>query len=187
MELALILAVLLGPLVFGMIEMGYVFNSQQTLSAASREGARMGSNLANGGGTLGCGSGQSPSWATVDQQVIAAVERSLTGAGTVVTLSDVSQIRIWKSTAGGLETTGSVNVWTYTPSAGPVVDGDPLEFSEQSVGWQACARNNVIPADSMGITVRYTYRAKGPLRYFMPGFAAFAVTDSTVMALNATR
>jgi hypothetical protein len=186
-EVALLMTLLMMPIVFGLIEMGFLFSSHLTLSGATREGARMGSNLANGGGTLGCASGQSPNAATVDPQIIASVERSLTGAGSEIDLSRVTQIRIWKSDGSGNET-ASVNVWTYTPGVGPVIDGNPLEFSQSgATGWTACSRNNVIPAESIGVTIRYSYQAKSPLRYFMPGFAQWSVTDSTIMVLNATQ
>ncbi len=186
-EVALLMTLLMMPIIFGLVEMGFLFSSHLTLSAATREGARMGSNLANGGGALGCGSGQSPNAATVDPQIIASVERSLTGAGTEIDLSRVTQIRIWKSDGAGNET-ASVNVWTYTPNAGPVIDGNPLEFSLSGAqNWTACSRNNVIPADSVGVTIRYNYQSKSPLRYFMPGFAQWPVTDSTIMVLNATQ
>ena len=64
-EVALLMTLLMMPIVFGLIEMGFLFSSHLTLSGASREGARMGSNLANGGGALGCLAGQSPNAATV--------------------------------------------------------------------------------------------------------------------------
>ena len=185
-ELALLVSILAMPLVFGMVEMGFVFSSHLTIVNASREGARVGGNDANGGGTLGCGSGQSPNAATVDPEVIASVERVLIASGSLINLANVTQIRIFKATASGQETSGSVNVWTYTPNAGPVVDGNALEFSPQSVGWQACSRNNVIPADAIGVTVKYSYTARTPVRFFLPGFA-FNLSDSMVMTLNATQ
>ena len=161
------LSILLMPIVFGLVEMGFLFSSHLTISAATREGARMGSNLANGGGALGCASGQSPNAATVDPQIIASVERSLTGAGTEINLANIAQIRIWKADAAGNET--AVNVWTYTPNTGPVVDGDPLEFSPSgATGWTLCSRNNAAPADAQGVTILYTYQSKSPLRYFLP-------------------
>ncbi len=55
-------------LLLGMLEFGFAFDQNLTLEYATREGARVGSALANGGGTLGCGAGQSPNAATVDQQ-----------------------------------------------------------------------------------------------------------------------
>lgn len=187
-EIALLLPLLLMPLVFGLVEMGFLFSSHLTISAATREGARMGSNLANGGGALGCGAGQSPNAATVDAQIIASVERSLTGAGSEINLADVTEIHIFQATVTGAETAGKVNKWTYTPNTGPVIDGNPLEFSLQGAAqWTACSRSNVAPADSLGVTIKYTYRAKSPLRYFLPGFATLLVSDATVMVLNATQ
>src|SRR5947207_6337961 len=100
-------------LIFGLVELGTLLSDDMTMASASREGARIGGALVNGGGTLGCSSGQSPNAATVDPNIVAAVERVLTGTGTRVALSDVNEIRIWKSTSGGSETTGLVNVWTY--------------------------------------------------------------------------
>ncbi len=186
-ELALALPPILLVLVFGMVEMGSVMSTSLTMAAAAREGSRTGGSLANGGGPLGCGPGQSPSWTTVDPQLVAAVERVLTATGNLVTLSDVSEIRIWKSTSTGAETAGSVNVWTYALNSGPTVDGQPLDFVQGTAPWQACSRVNTLPADSLGVTVKYTYRARTPLRYLVPGLATIPMAERTVMTLNATR
>jgi Flp pilus assembly protein TadG len=187
-EVALLMTLLIMPLVFGLIEMGFLFSTHLTISASTREGARMGSNLANGGNPLGCGAGQSPNAANVDPQIIASVERSLTGSGSEVTLANVTQIRIFQATASGAETPGKVNVWTYNLNAGPVIDGNPLDFTlSGSAGWTACSRNNVVPADSVGVTVRYNYQPKTPLRYFLPSVATWGLSDATVMVLNATQ
>ena len=187
-EVALLLSLLIMPLVFGLVEMGFLFSTHLTISAATREGARMGSNLANGGNPLGCGAGQSPNAASVDPQIIASVERSLTGAGSEIALANVTQIRIYRATAGGGEMPGLVNVWTYNNNGGPTIDGDALDFSlSGSVGWTACSRSNLIPANSVGVTVKYTYQPKTPLRYFLPAVATWNLSDSTVMVLNATQ
>ncbi|HEY8757258.1 MAG TPA: TadE family protein [Candidatus Limnocylindria bacterium] len=187
-EMALLLTLLIMPLVFGLVEMGFLFSTHLTISAATREGARMGSNLANGGNPLGCGAGQSPNAASVDPQIVASVERSLTGAGSEITLANVTQIRIFQATASGAETPGKVNVWTYNLNGGPVIDGSPLDFTlSGSAGWTACSRNNVVPADSVGVTVRYNYQPKTPLRYFLPGVGTWGLSDATVMVLNATQ
>jgi hypothetical protein len=188
LEFALLLPPLLLLLVFGMVEIGSAFSHNMSIASATREGARMGSNLANGGGALGCAAGQSPNAASVDPRIIAAVEKLLTGTGALVSLADVTEIRIFKATATGAETPGLVNRWVYTPGAGPVIDGDALDFSlSGGVGWAACARNNVAPADSVGVTVLYTYRARTPLRSFMPFLSTIPMVDRTVMTLNATR
>lgn len=189
-EFALALPPILLILVFGMIEMGTLYTSDMAILASSREGARMGGNLANGGGILGCPPGTpggSPNWTTVDQQVVAAVERALSAKGALVSLADVQEIRIWKATATGAETAGLVNSWTYQLNGGPVIDGQALDFVQGAAPWQACARNNVIPTDSLGVTVRYTYRSRTPLARLVPGLATISVSDRTVMTLNATR
>ncbi|MHB8630921.1 MAG: TadE/TadG family type IV pilus assembly protein [Candidatus Limnocylindria bacterium] len=186
-EVALLLSLLMMPLVFGLIEMGFLFSSHLTISAATREGARMGSNLANGGNPLGCGSGQSPNAATVDPQIIASVERSLTGAGSEIDLANVTEIDIYKATASGGVSGTSINVWTYALNGGPIVDGAALDFQlSGTAGWQACSRSNVPPADAVGVALTYRYQAKSPLRYFLPAFATWNVQDHTVMVLNAT-
>jgi hypothetical protein len=174
-------------LVFGLVEVATLMTDEMTLGSATREGARIGGALVNGGGTLGCGPGQSPNAATVDANVVAAVERILSGSGSRISLADVTQIRIWKSTATGGETAGAVNVWAYLPNGGPVIDGQALDFSQQSQQWQACARSNVTPVDSIGITVSYMYRGRTPLRLFVPYFSTITLTDHAVMALNVTR
>jgi len=45
----------------------------------------------------------------------------------------------------------------------------------------------VTPADSIGITVRYTYQARTPLRYFVPSLQTLNLRETTVMSLNASR
>lgn len=186
-EFALILPPLLLILVFGMVEIGNVLSVAMTMSSATREGARVASALVNGGGALGCSAGQSPNAATVDPNVIAAVERVLVGSGSRVTLADLSQIRIAKSTSTGAEAAGLINTWNYSLNGGPMVDGQRLDFVPASEPWQACSRNNGTPADSAVITVTYTYRGRTPLRLLVPMFSQFTMTDYTVMAMNANR
>ena len=186
-EFALVLPPLLLIMVFGAVELGTVLSDAMTMASASREGARVASALVNGGGTLGCSPGQSPNAGTVDPNVIAAVERVLVGNGTRITLADVTQIRIAKATAAGAETAGQINTWNYQLNGGPVVDGQQLDFVAASQPWQACARNNVAPADSAVITITYTYRGRTPLRLLVPMFNQFTMTDHTVMAMNANR
>ena len=186
-EFALILPPLLLILVFGLVEIGTVLSVAMTMSSATREGARVASAMVNGGGTLGCSAGQSPNAATVDPNVVAAVERVLVGNGSRITLADLSQIRIAKSTATGAETAGFINTWNYQSNGGPVIDGQQLDFVPASQPWLACSRNNAPPADSAVITVTYTYRGRTPLRMLIPGFSQFTMTDRTVMAMNANR
>ena len=186
-EFALVLPPLLLILVFGLVEIGTVLSVAMTMSSATREGARVASALVNGGGALGCSAGQSPNAATVDPNVIAAVERVLVGNGSRITLADLSQIRIAKATATGVETAGLINTWDYQLNGGPVIDGQQLDFVPTTEPWLACSRNNAAPADSAVISVTYTYRGRTPLRMLIPFFSQFTMTDRTVMAMNANR
>ena len=186
-ELALVFAIVLLPLTMSMLEGGYLFSQAMTVNTATREGARMGGNQANGGGPLGCLAGQSPNAANVDPQIVAAVERSLTASGALISLADVTEIHIFKATATGAETAGSVNIWTYRLNGGPIIDGQALDFRESSNTWNACSRVNTLPSDSIGVSLRYTYRARTPLRYVFPGLATIQISDGTVMTLNATQ
>jgi hypothetical protein len=193
-EVALLLPLILMPLLFGLVEFGFIFSSQITIAAATREGARMGSNLANGGGPLGCSPSppNSPNWAAVDQQIIASVERSLTGAGSEITLANITGITIYKAATSGGIVSGSPapsNTWTYSWNNGPTIDGDNLDFVAPGTdNWRACSRVNTAgTGDAMGVKVVYTYQPKSPLRYFLPAVATWTMSDATVMVLNATQ
>jgi hypothetical protein len=190
-ELAFLLPVYL-MLLLGMLEFGLAFDHLLSISYASREGARVGAALVNGGGTLGCGSGQSPNAANVDPQIVAAVERVLTSPGSLVAVSNVSQIRIYLATSTGAETTGSVNVWTYSPASGPIVDGDPLDFVQSSAPWTVCSRLNTLPPQSIGVSIIYRYTFSTPLGGAMAlvggtGPTGLAISDKAVMAMNPTQ
>jgi Flp pilus assembly protein TadG len=185
-ELALLLPIML-LLVFGVAELTQAYSVGITIGASAREGARIAGALVNGGGTLGCGGTNSPNAATVDPQIVAAVERVLTASGTGTTLADVNEIRIYKSDANGNEVSGLINRFTYSSNNGTVVDGQPLDFVAVTTGWAACNRTNVSPADPIGISISYTYRGRTPLRWLIPGLATIPVLDHAVMDANATR
>ncbi len=190
-EFSLLLPVFL-LILCGTMEYGFIFTHDLTLEYATREGARAGSALDNGGGTLGCGASQSPNWQTVDPLIIAAVERVLESPGSQVVISRVSQIVIYKANpVTGANDQGLQNVWTYAPGGGPVPQGatQPLNFVNASTGWRACARNNASPSiDSIGVSVTYTYRFQTPLAailgFFAGGAPTATLTDRTVMVLN---
>lgn len=176
-------------LLLAMLEFGFVFDHTLTIQYASREGARVGSALVNGGGTLGCGSGQSPNASTVDPLIIAAVTRVLKSPGSRVNVAQIPTIRIYKANASGNEA-GPVNVWTY--NTGSTI------FEETSVGWAACGRTNEAPSpskpagpDSIGVSLTYTYSLQtglgSVLRFFGgTGWSTITVSDRTVMAMNPT-
>jgi len=191
-EFALFLPLFL-VLLLGVLELGGAMSHDLSLEYASREGARNGAALANGGGTLGCGSGKSPNAATVDPLIIEAVERVLTSPGSPIILGNVSQIRIYKATATGTEA-GPVNVWTYSHAGGPIpVDGDtPLDFTPSGTStWSACSRSNANPPDLLGVSLTYSYTFStgltGLLRYIGSSTGpVWTMTDHTVMNLNPT-
>jgi hypothetical protein len=188
-ELSVILPVFL-LLLLGILEFGMAFDHLISISYATREGARIGAALVNGGGALGCGTGQSPNAATVDAQIVAGVERVLTSPGSQVAVDRVAEIRIYQASSTGTET-ASVNVWTYARGAGPVVDGDPLDFVAGASPWAPCARSNALPAPSIGVAIRYRYAFSTPLGgilgLFGGGGTGLDVTDRAVMAMNPTQ
>jgi hypothetical protein len=107
----------------------------------------------------------------------------------------VSEIRIYKSDSSGNQVGAQANIWTYANNAGPVVDGQPLDWNPTTTNWNACTRVNAwvgaTPPDSIGIRVQYTYDFVTPLslitRFFGPGSTTtLSITDRSVMALNPT-
>jgi hypothetical protein len=180
-------------LLLGMLEFGFAFDHNLTLGYATREGARVGSALVNGGGPLGCGVGQSPNAATVDPQIIAAVERVLTSPGSAIRLDRVAEIRIYRATSSGDAFAGVVNVWTYSPGGGPTVDGAALDFSPSSLGWSACSRTNAQPSpQSIGVSLHYRYdfvTALGAVTRIVTGGTigpTLDIRDRSVMQFNPT-
>ncbi len=181
-------------LLLGMLEFGLAFSHHQTLEYATREGARTGAALANGGGTLGCANGQSPNAAGVDPQIIAAVERVLTSDGSPIknALGNVQSIHIFLgTTASGSETAGQVNTWIYRAGAGPVVDGKALDFIQQSAQWTACNRDYTPPADPIGVSISYRYPLQTGLSAILGFFGgsnwtSMNMSDRTVMNVNPT-
>jgi hypothetical protein len=197
-EFTLIVPVFL-LILFGLIEFGFIFTHDLTLEYATREGVRAGAALDNGGGTLGCGTGQSPNWTTVDPLVIAAVERVLQSPGSQVVISNVSQIVIYKANpTTGANDQGFQDVWTYSAGGGPIPQGSTnhLNFVDSSYpnsdAWEACSRSNASPTiDSIGVSLTYTYTFQTPLasvlRFFGgAGSTTLTLSDQTVMQLNPT-
>jgi hypothetical protein len=163
-------------LILGAIEFGFAFGHHLTLEYATREGARVGASLAAGSDAVDCDD--------VDAYIVAAVARVLASSGSPVDVSEVRQIRIFRADSAGGETPGQVNLWTYAPGAGPAVDGVALDFAPPaSPAWSACARVNSQPADSIGVSLDYTYRVQTPFLSLM-GVNVLPMGDRTVMALN---
>jgi hypothetical protein len=190
-EFVILVPVLLVLLV-SMLEIGMAFNDLMTIGYGTREGARAGSAMANGA-VASCTGGTDP--AGVDKTVIAAIQRILKSPGSDVELSDIDRILIYRATSQG-EPAGAVNVWRYTPGAGPDVDPGPgaarLDFSETSHGWDACSRvNSGARPDSIGVRIEYRYRLTTPLAGLIgliggTQAATIQFSERTVMALNPT-
>jgi TadE-like protein len=167
-------------ILLGMLEFGFAFSHHLTMEYSTREGARTGASLANGSDQVDC--------AIVDDHVIAAVQRVLTGAGSQVALTRIGEIRVYKADANGQEL-GPVNIWRL--GAGPTIEGAALKFHEVSSGWSACGRKNLQVGtsdrvDSIGVSISYDYDFVTPLGTLMgiAGNAQLHMTDRTVMSLN---
>ena len=151
----------------GMLEFGFIFDHTMTISYATREGARSGSAFASGNTTtMICN--PADGGLDVDKNIVAAVQRVLEAPGSQVVLSRVQEIRIYKATASGTQSGGSANVWNYSAGSGPVVDGQPLDFTRSTSNWNACSRVNFwsggVAPDSLGVSVTYSYQYITPLR-----------------------
>lgn len=191
-EFTLVLPIFL-LLVMVMFEFGFAYNHNLTLGLASREGARTGAALANGG-VVDCSGGNDP--AQVDANIIAGLQRILKSPGSDVVMTDISSVRIFKADANGAQIGTNVNVWAYAGAgAGPDVDPgagvERIDFSQSSVAWPACSRLNGGNPDSIGVQIRYTYRLETPLAgivSFLRGNqpTTIAMNDQTVMVLNPT-
>ena len=181
-------------LLLGMLEFGFAFDQNLTMEYATREGARVGSALANGGGKLGCGSGQSPNAASVDPQIMAAVQRVLLSPSSRVVPKVGMQVLIWKADSSGTGSPLTTNTWAYTGlNSGPSVDGQPIAFSLVTQNWNACNRTNggTGGPDSIGISLTTTYTFNTPLATLLRLFGGnsagqLTMSDKTVMALNPT-
>lgn len=181
-------------ILFGMIEFGFVFTHQLTVEYATREGARAGAALGNGGGTQGCAG---TTWKAVDPLVIAAVERVLQSPGSQVVISNVSQIVIYKANpVTGANDQGLQNVWVYAPGSGPIPQGstDKLDFVNSTYPntdqWKACARSSSLPnPNSLGVSLDYSYTFQTPLASVVrlfggSGSTTLSLSDKTIMSLN---
>jgi Flp pilus assembly protein TadG len=172
-------------ILFGMLEFGFVFTHNLTLEYATREGARTGAALADGGQNAAI-------CATIDPQIIAAVERVLTSPGSPIDETHVTTIKIWKATAAGVPASGAqTSTWNYGTGGAPTVDGFQLHYHETSSStWTPCTRNNAANPDSIGVSLTYDYSMVTPLssiaRFFGGGASSgiIPMNDRTIMALN---
>jgi hypothetical protein len=175
-EFAAILPVLL-LLTLGTLEFGFAFDHRLTLEYATREGARTGAALSNG-------DGDATVCATIDAQIVAAVQRVLKSPGSDVNVAEVPEILIYRAGTDGQQL-GTPNRWTYAPGGGPVVDGVSIDYVNASTAWPACSRVSAPTPGSLGVSLTYTYRFQTPLSALL-GFATIGMSDNTVMALSPT-
>ena len=179
-------------IVVSVAELGLAFGNKHTVGYGSREGARVGSALATGH-VNDCSTGDDP--ALVDATLVSAVQRILKSPGSGIDIEKVEEIRIFKADAAGGETSGLVNVWTYTgtgsgPDVDPGEDYGSIDFSLTGPNaWPACARDNTTATpDSIGVTVKYRYDFVTPLPSMINAIAggefSLELTETTVMSLN---
>lgn len=184
----------------GMMEFGFAFAHHLTMEYSTREGARTGAALGAGSAPFVCSDPGNPD-NEIDNQIIAAVQRVLTGAGSQVKIGDVVNIQLYKADATGQQLGNNYNLWV--PGDGPAVDGVQLLFkkdpAQQHWPCSAANRDNSAPAavgsypDSIGVSIRYNYRYVTPLALVInlitgggSAPAQLLMTDRTVMALNPT-
>lgn len=189
-EMAMILPILL-LIVLGMMEFGMAFDHNLSLEYATREGARAGAALANGGGALGCSAGQSPNAAQVDPAIIEAVQRVLVSKGSPLNVGQVSEIRIYKAAANGRVVSPAKEnrwVWAGIGTGDLARDGvTRLDFRRDLAvqSWAACSRANAVAPDSVGISLIYRYPFQTPLGALL-NMVKIDMSDHTVMSLNPT-
>ena len=194
-EFALIVPVFM-LLLLGMLEFGLAFEHDQTLTYATREGARAGAIAGDGSTTYPC---DSTTKANFDAPIIAAVERVLTSPGSPIDLTQVSSIKVYLAKPDGTST-GTENIWTPAAGAGPSVDGmgnslgKTLDFKQTTVGWPCTVRSvggSPSTVDALGVSISYKYQFQtslGGIVKFMFGntWSSLSMSDKTVMNLDPT-
>jgi hypothetical protein len=179
-EFSLILPIIM-TLTLSIAEFGMAYGTNMSMIEATREGARVGAVLGNGVnsyGLTGCTGATN-----VDPQIILAVQRVIYSPGSGITPGNIDWVRIFKSDANGNPV--SYNQWTVGSYTSPTC-GFTLNFSQGAIGWNASARTNVLPADSIGVSIQYRYRLFTPLSAITGLFGVNTITmvDQTVMDLE---
>jgi Flp pilus assembly protein TadG len=193
-EFALILPVIMF-LMLGMIEMGFAISHNTSIVTATRQGARVGSELVNGSSLHHCG--DSTNAATVDAQIIAATEGVLRSPGSQVSVAQVTSIVIFEVNESGA-LTGNQNTWISKVNGDGTPNGDfipntstHLYFAYNGGNWAASTRCGSSPAHGIGVKITYTYKFVTPLGSVMAAVASnmfsggtITMSDQTVMALE---
>jgi len=194
-EFAMLVPVFL-LILLGMLEFGFAFSHNLTLELATREGARAGAAMADGSQKdTTCGN-LTLTAANVDPLIIATVQRILQSPGSMVDMTQITDVRIYQVSTDGTST-GSPNIWTYGPTnpgnltVPCLLPAQPLAFYESTHAWNTGTRDNGVSPDSIGVSITYKYQFRSPLggilRFFGgSGWAQLTMTDKTVMALEPT-
>ena len=188
-EFALILPVIMF-LLLGMVEFGFAISHDTSIVTATRQGARVGSELVDGTNHKGT-SGVSAASQSVDPQIIGAVEGVLISDGSPVNISQVQMIEIFRADPDTGTMTSFDNVWVPAPGhTGPQLPGSSpaqyLDFKQQSANWDASTRSGATTAKSIGIRITYTYKFITPLGSIIAAFdpGQITMTDQTIMSME---
>ena len=188
-EFALILPVIMF-LLLGMVEFGFAVSHDTSIVTATRQGARVGSELVDGTNHKGT-AGVSAASNSVDPQIIGAVEGVLISTGSPVNISQIQTIQIFNADPNTGAMTSSVNTWVPAPGhTGPQLPGSSppqyLDFKQQSANWDASVRSGSGTAQSIGVRITYVYKFITPLGNLLPVFNSgqIIMTDQTIMSME---
>ena len=180
-EFTLIIPIIM-TMALAIAEFGVAFGTNMTMIEASREGARVGAVLVNGAKALGMASCPTGA-ATVDPQIIFAVQRAIESPGSGINPAFIDWIHIYQADANGNPVPNTTNSWTVGTST---VCGLPLHFVQGTVQWNASTRNSTLPVMSIGVAIEYRYQLFTPLSALTGLFGVHQITmvDATVMDLE---
>jgi Flp pilus assembly protein TadG len=205
-EFTLILPVVLF-LFLGMVEFGFAVSHNTSIETATRQGARVGSELVDGTNHKGT-SGITAASQGVDDQIIAAVQGVLISPGSPVNIAQVQTIEIFLATDTGAVSGGLDDKWVPAYDAvtglpnGPAIPGSspssPLSFKPDPAAgnsnggtWDASTRSGVSTAQNIGVKITYTYKFITPLGAVLKATGKnlfpngqITMSDQTVMAME---
>ena len=205
-EFTLLLPVVLF-LFLGMVEFGFAVSHNTSVETATRQGARVGSELVDGTNHKGTG-GITAASLGVDDQIIAAVQGVLISPGSPVKIDQVQTIEIFSASDTGTVVNGYDDKWvpaydsTSGKPNGPAIPGssptellsfkpDPASGNSNGGTWDASIRSGVSTAQSIGVKITYTYKFITPLGAVMKavGKSVFpsgqiTMSDQTIMAME---
>jgi hypothetical protein len=193
-EFSLLLPIIMF-LLLGMVETGFAISHNTSIATATRQGARVGSELVDGTDRKGTSS-QSTASDSVDPLIIGAVEGVLMSSGSAVDISQVTKIEIFLAnpTTGAMDS--SFNTWIPAPGhTGPQLPGSSpaqkLDFKPSGGNWNTWTRTGAATAQSIGVRITYTYKFLTPLGSLIKAVGGglfntqqISMTDQTIMAME---